>query len=79
MAARLAEKTLRLNAEQFIAMANDPSIESPYRPDGQSSLEGLLFPDTYQISGDQNEQQVVQQLQQAFDRDWNSKFAVLLP
>jgi hypothetical protein len=24
-------------------------------------------------------QQVVQQLQQAFDRDWNSKFAVLLP
>lgn len=62
MAARLAEKTLRLNADQFIAMANDPSIESPYRPDGQNSLEGLLFPDTYQISGDQNEQQVVQQL-----------------
>ena len=24
-------------------------------------------------------QQVVQQLQQAFDRDWKSKFAVLLP
>jgi hypothetical protein len=24
-------------------------------------------------------QQVVQQLQKAFDRDWNSKFAVLLP
>ena len=62
MGARLAEKTLRLNAEQFVAMANDPSIESPYRPAGQNSMEGLLFPDTYQISGDQNEQQVVQQL-----------------
>jgi UPF0755 protein len=62
MGTRLAEKTLRLNAEQFVAMANDPSIESPYRPAGQTSMEGLLFPDTYQISGDQNELQVVQQL-----------------
>ncbi len=62
MGARLAEKTLRLNADQFVAMANDPSIETPYRPDGQTSLEGLLFPDTYQISNDQNEKQVVQQL-----------------
>ena len=62
MGARLAEKTLRLNADQFVAMANDLSVESPYRPEGQTSLEGLLFPDTYQISGDQNEQQVVQQL-----------------
>jgi UPF0755 protein len=62
MGTRLAEKTLRLNAEQFVAMANDPSIESPYRPAGQNSMEGLLFPDTYQISGDQSEQQVVQQL-----------------
>lgn len=62
MGQRLAEKTLRLNAEQFIAMANDPTIETKYRPVGQNSLEGLLFPDTYQISGDQNEMQVVQQL-----------------
>jgi UPF0755 protein len=62
MGVRLAEKTLRLNADQFVAMANDLSVESPYRPEGQTSLEGLLFPDTYQISGDQNEQQVVQQL-----------------
>ena len=62
MGARLAEKTLRLNADQFVAMANDPSIEAPYRPEGQTSLEGLLFPDTYQISNDQNEKQVVQQL-----------------
>ncbi|MFM7123842.1 MAG: endolytic transglycosylase MltG, partial [Actinomycetes bacterium] len=62
MGARLAEKTLRLNADQFVAMANDPLIETPYRPEGQASLEGLLFPDTYQISNDQNEKQVVQQL-----------------
>jgi UPF0755 protein len=62
MGARLADKTLRLNADQFVAMANDSSIEAPYRPEGQTSLEGLLFPDTYQISNDQNEKQVVQQL-----------------
>lgn len=62
MGQRLAEKTLRLSAEQFVTIALDGSVESPYRPEGQTSLEGLLFPDTYQISNDQSEAQVVQQL-----------------
>ena len=54
MAERLADKTKRLSAEQFIASANDQSIISQYRPAGVSTLEGLLFPDTYQVSGDES-------------------------
>ena len=68
MAERLADKTKRLSAEQFIASANDPSIISQYRPAGVSTLEGLLFPDTYQISGDESEAQVVQRMVALLER-----------
>ena len=54
MARRLAEKTLRLNAQLFSQAAQDTAIEAKYRPEGQFSLEGLLFPDTYQVSGDES-------------------------
>ena len=68
MAERLAEKTKRLSAEQFIASANDPNIVSQYRPPAVSTLEGLLFPDTYQVSGDENEAQVVQRMVALLER-----------
>jgi UPF0755 protein len=68
MAERLAEKTKRLSAEQFIASANDPNIVSQYRPPAVSTLEGLVFPDTYQVSGDENEAQVVQRMVALLER-----------
>jgi UPF0755 protein len=68
MAERLADKTKRLSVEQFIASANDPSIISQYRPAGVSTLEGLLFPDTYQVSGDESEAQVVQRMVALLER-----------
>ena len=68
MAERLADKTKRLSAEQFVASANDPSIVSQYRPPAVSTLEGLLFPDTYQVSGDENEAQVVQRMVALLER-----------
>jgi len=68
MAERLADKTKRLSVEQFIASANDPSIVSQYRPPAVSTLEGLLFPDTYQVSGDENEAQVVQRMVALLER-----------
>jgi UPF0755 protein len=68
MAKRLAEKTLRLNADLFTAAAQDPAVSSAYRPAGQTSLEGLLFPDTYQISGDESEGQVVERMVQLMER-----------
>ena len=68
MARRLAEKTLRLNAQLFSQAAQDTAIEAKYRPEGQFSLEGLLFPDTYQVSGDESESQVVARMVQLMER-----------
>ena len=68
MAKRLAEKTLRLNADLFNQAAQDPAVSSEYRPAAQTSLEGLLFPDTYQISGDESESQVVARMVQLMER-----------
>ena len=68
MAKRLAEKTLRLDANLFVQAAQDPAIEAAYRPAAQTSLEGLLFPDTYQISGDESEGQVVARMVQLMER-----------
>lgn len=59
MAERLAEESPRLDAEAFVAAANSPDVPSLLRPPGVTSMEGLLFPDTYRVSNADNEAQVV--------------------
>ena len=59
MGERLAEVSPRLDAEAFVAAATSSEIPSLLRPPGATSMEGLLFPDTYQVSNADNEAQVV--------------------
>jgi UPF0755 protein len=59
MAERLNEKVPRFEVDAFMQAANDPTIASLYRPEGTNSLEGLLFPDTYQVSNGESPRQVV--------------------
>jgi UPF0755 protein len=68
MAARLAEQQPRLSVDAFIAAANAPDVVSAYRPAGVTSLEGLLFPDTYQVSNADNEAQVVERMVTLMER-----------
>ena len=68
MATRLSEKMTFLQAEDFISAAADGSVVSELSPKGNTSLEGLLFPDTYQISGDDNESRVVARLASMMQR-----------
>lgn len=68
MAGRLSEKMTFLQAQDFIAAATDGSVVSELSPKGSTSLEGLLFPDTYQISGDDNEARVVGRLASMMQR-----------
>lgn len=68
MAERLSEKMTFLQAQDFLAAATDGSVVSELSPKGNSSLEGLLFPDTYQISGDDNESRVVSRLASMMQR-----------
>ena len=62
MAARLAEAQPRLQPEAFIAASQSLDVPSAIRPDGVTSLEGLLFPDTYQVSNADNAAQVVERM-----------------
>ena len=68
MAQRLSEKMTFMKPEDFIAAANSPDTASELRPTSQTSLEGLLFPDTYQISGDDTESRVVARLVSMMER-----------
>lgn len=62
IARRLEDKTKRITEGDVLAAVADPSIVSAFRPDGIGSLEGLLFPDTYLISGDETATQVLQRM-----------------
>lgn len=68
MATRLSEKMTFMNPEEFVAAANSPDVVSSLRPKSVTSLEGLLFPDTYQISGDDTESRVVARLVSMMER-----------
>jgi UPF0755 protein len=51
-----------MRARRFLRAANDPDVVAKYRPPGITSLEGLLFPDTYQVSNGESEAQVVERM-----------------
>lgn len=68
MGLRLADKVPRLSASRFGVAATDGTIRSIYSPPGVNSLEGLLFPDTYQVSNGETENQVVQRMVDLMER-----------
>jgi UPF0755 protein len=68
MGVRLEERVPRLSAADFGVAATDGTIRSKYLPDGVNTLEGLLFPDTYQVSNGETEAQVVQRMVKLTER-----------
>lgn len=68
MAARLSEKMTFFSVADFLAAASDGSVTSALAPAGTLSMEGLLFPDTYQVSGDDTESRVVARLASMMER-----------
>lgn len=68
MAERTTEKIPRLTAADFMTAATSGEIRSAYSPEGQNSLEGLLFPDTYQVSNSETESMVVRRMVTQMER-----------
>ena len=69
MAERLAESSPRLDAEPFLETARNGGLPVPFeRPAGVTTLEGLLFPDTYQVSNADNEAQVIDRMIKIMER-----------
>lgn len=68
MGRRLEEKVPRLSAAELVAAATDGEIRSDWLPDGVDSLEGLLFPDTYQVSNGESAGQLVGRMVSLMER-----------
>ncbi|HWL44681.1 MAG TPA: endolytic transglycosylase MltG [Ilumatobacter sp.] len=63
IANRLAAEQPSLSADEFLAATQTAVVPDAYgRPAGIRSAEGLLFPDTYQVSNADNEAQVVERM-----------------
>ena len=73
MGRRLDATVVRMNEDEFIAAANDPAVHTAWRPPGIASLEGMLFPDTYQISNAESEEQVVERMISLMERVGNQE------
>ena len=68
MGVRLSEKVTFMSADDFSKATTDGSVTTGLAPEGVSNLEGLLFPDTYQVSGDDSEQRVVARMASMMER-----------
>ncbi len=68
MGERLASLSPHLNADRFVEIAHAGEVRSLFQPDGELSLEGMLFPDTYQVSGEESETQVIKSMISLMER-----------
>jgi UPF0755 protein len=68
MAKRLANIVPRLNETDFLAAAATGDIRSRYEPAEVKNLEGLLFPDTYQVAANETADSVVRRMVGLMDR-----------
>jgi UPF0755 protein len=73
IAARLAQKVPRLIAADFETAAASGAVRSTYQPVGITSLEGMLFPDTYQVSNGESVAQVAQRMVALMERVGNQE------
>lgn len=67
MSQRLTTKLPRTDPRAFMTAVTDGSIRSAIQPEGITSLEGLLFPDTYQVSADETPSHVAQRMVDLMD------------
>ncbi|HEX3087895.1 MAG TPA: endolytic transglycosylase MltG, partial [Ilumatobacteraceae bacterium] len=67
MSERLSAKLPRTDPTAFMTAVTDGSIRSAIEPEGINSLEGLLFPDTYQISADETPSHIAQRMVDLMD------------
>ncbi|MEA2478005.1 MAG: hypothetical protein QOC87_2204 [Actinomycetota bacterium] len=65
--AAITARATHISAADFLAVAKSGQIRSRYQPAGIDSLEGLLFPSTYQVVESNTASDLVKRLVQTFD------------
>jgi len=68
VAGRLAEEAPYISRESVIEASRGGAVASTFAPVGTTSLEGLLFPDTYQVAGDDNASSVLSRMVALMER-----------
>jgi UPF0755 protein len=66
--ARRLEKDTHLSAARFMRLVESGNFRSKYQPDDIETLEGLLFPSTYQVIERDTEETVLKRLIGEFDK-----------
>jgi UPF0755 protein len=67
----IADRVARLpgrDADAFLQAAQNNAVRSPFEPEQVNSLEGLLWPDTYKISAEEDEIKVLKTMSDTFVR-----------
>ncbi|HEY4397863.1 MAG TPA: endolytic transglycosylase MltG [Acidimicrobiia bacterium] len=57
------------SSDAFLQVAQSGAVRSKYEPPETTSLEGLIYPDTYFVSKDETDQQILARLVSAFDQN----------
>lgn len=65
--ARILEEDTHLSAERFLRVLESGRVKSKYLPQGETNMEGLLFPSTYQVIERDTEVDVAQRLADEFE------------
>jgi UPF0755 protein len=69
--AQIADRVARLpgmSGQRFMDLATNGQLRSPYEPAGVNTLEGLLYPATYDIKPGEDEASILQRMVNAFDQ-----------
>jgi UPF0755 protein len=61
------DKIEHLDGARFLELANSGTIRSKYQPEGVTTMEGLLFPETYRIEETEDEEAVLRRMVSTFD------------
>lgn len=54
--------------DRFLEVASSGAVRSKYQPEGSTNLEGLLFPDTYYVAEDENEEAILRRMVNLFEQ-----------
>lgn len=64
----IANQLDNITVEQLEAVLRSGQLTPRYRPDGTTSYEGLIFPDTYEVNADATAAEVLQKMADEFSR-----------
>jgi len=66
--AERVDRIERLSGERFLEIARSGAVRSAFQPQDLVTLEGLLFPDTYQIDEREAEEQIIRRMVSTLDQ-----------